>query len=48
MLSCDAVSGQEEVVVKPFQGRLGDTPGLSGTAVVGDGEVVPIVDVGSL
>ena len=48
VLSCDAVSGQEEVVVKPFQGRLGDTPGLSGTAVVGDGEVVPIVDVGSL
>jgi two-component system chemotaxis sensor kinase CheA len=47
-LHCDAVARQEEVVIKPFEGSLSDTPGLSGTAVVGDGNVVPILDVATL
>ncbi|MFB6146717.1 MAG: ATP-binding protein [Halobacteriaceae archaeon] len=48
VLHCDAVDQQEEVVIKPFQGQLADTPGLSGTAVVGDGNVIPILDVVTL
>ena len=47
-LRCDGVARQEEVVVTPLQGPLRGTQGLSGTAVVGDGNVVPILDVNSL
>ena len=47
-LRCDDVSRQAEVVVTPLQGPLKGTNGLSGTAVVGDGNVVPILDVNSL
>jgi len=47
-LHCDAVNSQEEVVVKPLEGILGGTPGLSGTAVLGDGNIVHILDVVTL
>lgn len=47
-LRCDAVDRQEEVVIKPLDGELKDVPGMSGTSVVGDGKVVPIIDVASL
>lgn len=47
-LRCDAVDRQEEVVIKPLEGQLKDIPGMSGTSVVGDGKVVPIIDVLSL
>jgi two-component system chemotaxis sensor kinase CheA len=47
-LRCDAVNKQEEVVVKPLEGVLSGIPGLSGTAVLGDGNVVPILDVVTL
>jgi two-component system chemotaxis sensor kinase CheA len=44
-LRCDSVNAQEEVVVKPLEGILSGTPGLSGTAVLGDGNIVHILDV---
>ncbi len=44
-LHCDDVDDQEEVVVKPLEGILSGTEGLSGTAVLGEGDVVPILDV---
>ena len=44
-LHCDAVDDQEEVVVKPLEGVLSGTEGISGTAVLGEGNVVPIIDV---
>jgi two-component system chemotaxis sensor kinase CheA len=44
-LHCDEVNSQEEVVVKPLEGILSGTPGLSGTAVLGDGNIVHILDV---
>ncbi len=44
-LHCDGVDDQEEVVVKPLEGILSGTEGLSGTAVLGEGNVVPILDV---
>ncbi len=47
-LHCDGVLDQEEVVVKPLDGPLSGTPGLSGTAVLGDGDVVAVLDVMSL
>ena len=47
-LRCDDVLDQEEVVVKPLDGPLSGTPGLSGTAVLGDGDVVGVLDVVSL
>ncbi len=47
-LHCDGVLDQEEVVVKPLDGPLSGTPGLSGTAVLGDGDVVAVLDVVSL
>jgi two-component system chemotaxis sensor kinase CheA len=47
-LHCDYVTTQQEVVVKPFDDVLGDIPGLSGATVLGDGEVVNILDVNTL
>jgi two-component system chemotaxis sensor kinase CheA len=47
-IHCDTVQDQQEVVVKPFDGVLADIPGLSGAAVLGEGEVVNILDVESL
>jgi len=47
-LRCDSINRQEEVVTKPLEGELSDVAGVSGTAVVGDGQVVPIIDVVSL
>ena len=47
-LRCDGVTRQEEVVVTPLQGPLSGSEGLSGTAVIGDGNVIPILDIGTL
>jgi two-component system chemotaxis sensor kinase CheA len=47
-LQCDSVNAQEEVVVKPLEGILSGTTGLSGTAVLGDGNIVHILDVVTL
>ncbi|WP_380675608.1 chemotaxis protein CheW [Salinigranum sp. GCM10025319] len=47
-LLCDGVTRQEEVVVTPLQGPLSGSEGLSGTAVIGDGNVIPILDIGTL
>ena len=47
-LHCDRVTRQEEVVVKPFEGLLSGIPGLSGAAVLGEGDVVNILDVETL
>ena len=47
-LRCDTVKHQEEVVIKPLEGSLGNVDGVGGTAVIGDGNVIPILDVGTL
>jgi two-component system chemotaxis sensor kinase CheA len=47
-LRCDDVRGQQEVVVKPFEGVLDAVPGLSGATVLGDGDVVNILDIETL
>ncbi|WP_312910409.1 ATP-binding protein [Natronosalvus caseinilyticus] len=47
-LHCDVVHGQQEVVIKPFEGFMSGLPGLSGATVRGRGEVVTILDVNTL
>ncbi|WIV67932.1 ATP-binding protein [Natrialbaceae archaeon AArc-T1-2] len=47
-IRCDEIGGQQEVVVKPFEGFMADIPGLSGATVRGRGEVVNILDVKTL
>lgn len=47
-LACDGVDEQEEVVIRPLEGILQDTEGLSGTTVLGNGNVVPIIDIQTL
>jgi two-component system chemotaxis sensor kinase CheA len=41
---CDAVLGQEEVVVKPLSPLFGDIEGYLGTAVLGDGRIALLVE----
>ncbi|SFS43108.1 chemotaxis protein CheA [Halostagnicola kamekurae] len=47
-LRCNGMNGQEEVVIKPFHGSLSSTEGISGASVLGEGDVVMILDVESL
>ncbi len=45
---CDDIDRQEEVVIKPFSGILSGIDGLNGAAILGEGIIVPIIDVKSL
>ena len=47
-IRCDGVGGQEEVVVKPFEGILSGIPGASGASVLGEGDMIVILDVSTL
>jgi two-component system chemotaxis sensor kinase CheA len=47
-LRCDRVKDQEEVVVKPLDGALSGISELSGTAILGDGNIIPILNVREL
>ena len=44
----DAVEGQQEVVVKPLSNFIGTTKGISGVTILGDGDVVPVLDVNTM
>jgi two-component system chemotaxis sensor kinase CheA len=44
----DRLRGQQEVVIKALDDYLGDTAGISGATVLGDGRVVLIVDTARL
>jgi two-component system chemotaxis sensor kinase CheA len=46
-LACDSVLAQKEVVVKSL-GMLRSVKGISGISILGEGEVVPILDVNTL
>ena len=43
-LCVDALVGEQEVVIKSLGTLLGETPGLSGATILGDGRVALIVD----
>ncbi|MET1123832.1 MAG: chemotaxis protein CheA [Archaeoglobaceae archaeon] len=47
-LVVDAISEQQEVVIKPLPSYLSKVNGFSGITILGDGRVVPIIDVSSL
>jgi len=44
----DIVEGKQEVVVKPLSRFIGNTRGVSGVTILGDGEVVPVLDVNTM
>ncbi|HZK30154.1 MAG TPA: chemotaxis protein CheA [Methanoregula sp.] len=44
----DIVEGKQEVVVKPLSGFIGNTRGISGVTILGDGGVVPVIDVNTI
>lgn len=41
----DSLVGEEDIVVKPFGAFIGDIPGISSAAILGEGQVALIVDV---
>lgn len=47
-LIADTISEQQEIVIKPLTGFLAKIKGFSGVTILGDGRVVPIIDVSSL
>jgi len=47
-LRVDEVLGHEEIVVKPLPAALRGTPGLAGVTILGEGQVVLILDVPNL
>ncbi len=47
-LLVDTLVGEQELVVKSLGALVGDTPGVSGAAILGDGRVALIVDVSGL
>ena len=44
-LLVDSIVGQQQVVAKPVTAGIGDVPGISGAAILGDGRVGLILDV---
>lgn len=47
-LIVDSLIGQEEVVIKSMGEYLGDTPGIAGATIMGDGRVRLIIDLAGL
>jgi len=44
----DEVEGKQEVVVKPLSSFIGNMRGVSGVTILGDGGVVPVLDVNTI
>jgi two-component system chemotaxis sensor kinase CheA len=47
-IAVDALVEQQEIVVKSLGGHVGQTPGVAGASILGDGQVVLILDVPAL
>lgn len=47
-LVVDSLTGEEEVVVKSFGSLVGEIPGVSSAAILGDGSITLIIDVPGL
>jgi two-component system chemotaxis sensor kinase CheA len=41
----ESMIGQKEVVIKSLGGYLGSVPGIAGSTILGDGQVIMIIDV---
>ena len=44
----DMVEGKQEVVVKPLSSFIGITRGVSGVTILGDGAIIPVLDVNTI
>lgn len=44
----DIVEGKQEVVVKPLSSFIGNAKGVSGVTILGDGYVIPVLDVNTI
>ena len=44
----DLVEGKQEVVVKPLSSFIGNTRGVSGITILGDGDVIPVLDINTI
>jgi len=44
----DALLGQQQLVIKPLPGYLGKPEGISGCAILGNGEICMILDMGAM
>lgn len=47
-LVVDKIMGKQDIVVKSLSPIIGETPGLSGGAILGNGEIALIIDVSNL
>jgi len=47
-LDVDAVGERLDVILKPLDGLLAGTPGITGTTLLGDGQVLLVLDIGEL
>jgi two-component system chemotaxis sensor kinase CheA len=47
-LPVDVVEGKQEVVVKPISSFIGNTRGVSGVTILGDGDVIPVIDINTI
>ena len=47
-LVVDAITNQQEIVIKPLSSFLSKVKGFGGVTILGDGRVIPILDVSSL
>jgi two-component system chemotaxis sensor kinase CheA len=47
-IAVDVVEGKQEVVVKPLSRIIGNTRGVSGVTILGDGDVIPVLDVNTM
>ncbi len=47
-LIVDKLHSQEEIVIKPLEGIVANTPGVAGATILGDGRVIPILDTTKL
>jgi two-component system chemotaxis sensor kinase CheA len=47
-LEVDALGERLEIILKPLEGLLAETPGISGTTLLGDGRVLLVLDVAEL
>jgi two-component system chemotaxis sensor kinase CheA len=44
----DRLGGRTEVILKPLEGLLAGTPGITGTTLLGDGRVLLVLDIAGM
>jgi two-component system chemotaxis sensor kinase CheA len=47
-LDVDALGERLDIILKPLDGLLAGTPGITGTSVLGDGRVLLVLDIAGL